>query len=116
MSSGLNPAVTSRSREFDPERRHFLATTLLTLASAELVIGSAVAASETKSLTLPVIAVPTITLQGDADGAPRPDPSAYANKLSGKYSHRAVEGGIGHNLPQEAPRAFAQAVVDVDTY
>ncbi|MDH4608424.1 alpha/beta hydrolase [Pseudomonas sp. BN102] len=64
----------------------------------------------------PVITVPTITLQGDADGAPHPDPSAYAKKFSGKYSHRPVEGGIGHNLPQEAPQAFAQAVVDVDKY
>ncbi|MCY1346153.1 hypothetical protein D9M71_539740 [compost metagenome] len=64
----------------------------------------------------PVITVPTITLQGDADGAPRPDPSVYASKFSGKYSHRSVEGGIGHNLPQEAPQAFAQAVVDVDRF
>ena len=64
----------------------------------------------------PVITVPTITLQGDADGAPRPDPSSYAKKFSGKYSHRTIKGGIGHNLPQEAPQAFAQAVVDVDGY
>lgn len=64
----------------------------------------------------PVITVPTITLQGDADGAPHPDPSAYAKKFSGKYSHRPIEGGIGHNLPQEAPQAFAQAVADVDKY
>jgi pimeloyl-ACP methyl ester carboxylesterase len=63
-----------------------------------------------------VITVPTITLQGDADGAPRPDPSSYAKKFAGKYSHRLVRGGIGHNLPQEAPQAFAQAVVDVDGY
>jgi pimeloyl-ACP methyl ester carboxylesterase len=61
----------------------------------------------------PVITVPTITLEGDANGAPHPDPSAYARKFSGKYSHRLIEGGIGHNLPQEAPHAFAQAVVDV---
>jgi pimeloyl-ACP methyl ester carboxylesterase len=61
----------------------------------------------------PVIAVPTITLEGDANGAPHPDPSAYAKKFSGKYSHRPIKGGIGHNLPQEAPQAFAQAVVDV---
>jgi len=60
----------------------------------------------------PVITVPTITLQGDADGAPRPDPSAYAKMFSGKYQHRSV-AGAGHNLPQEAPQAFAQAVVDV---
>ena len=51
---------------------------------------------------------------GDANGAPHPDPSAYAKKFSGKYSHRLVNGGIGHNLPQEAPRAFADAVIDVD--
>jgi pimeloyl-ACP methyl ester carboxylesterase len=62
----------------------------------------------------PVITVPTITLEGDANGAPHPDASAYARKFSGKYSHRIIKGGIGHNLPQEAPRAFAQAVVDVD--
>ena len=64
----------------------------------------------------PVITVPTITLQGDADGAPRPDASSYAKKFSGKYSHRIIKGGIGHNLPQEAPQAFAKAVVDVDRY
>src|SRR5215472_17926205 len=58
----------------------------------------------------PVITVPTITLQGDADGAPHPDASSYAKKFSGKYSHRFIQGGIGHNLPQEAPQAFAQAV------
>jgi pimeloyl-ACP methyl ester carboxylesterase len=61
----------------------------------------------------PVITVPTITLEGDANGAPHPDASSYAKKFSGKYSHRVVDGGIGHNLPQEAPQAFAQAVVDV---
>jgi pimeloyl-ACP methyl ester carboxylesterase len=64
----------------------------------------------------PVIAVPTITMEGDANGAPHPEPNAYANKFSGKYSHRTIAGGIGHNLPQEAPQAFAQAVVDVDGY
>jgi len=61
----------------------------------------------------PVITVPTITLEGDANGAPHPDPGSYAGKFSGKYAHRTIEGGIGHNLPQEAPQAFAQAVVDV---
>jgi pimeloyl-ACP methyl ester carboxylesterase len=61
----------------------------------------------------PVITVPTITMEGDANGAPHPDPSAYAKKFSGKYAHRTVTGGIGHNLPQEAPQAFAEAVVDV---
>jgi pimeloyl-ACP methyl ester carboxylesterase len=62
----------------------------------------------------PLITVPTITLEGDANGAPHPDPSAYAAKFSGTYSHRTIEGGIGHNLPQEAPEAFARAVIEVD--
>jgi pimeloyl-ACP methyl ester carboxylesterase len=57
--------------------------------------------------------VPTITLEGDANGAPHPDATSYARKLSGRYAHRIINGGIGHNLPQEAPEAFAQAVVDV---
>ncbi|MDQ7251070.1 alpha/beta fold hydrolase [Dongia sedimenti] len=61
----------------------------------------------------PAISVPTITLEGDANGAPHPDPSAYAKKFSGKYRHRTIRGGIGHNLPQEAPREFAQAIIDV---
>jgi pimeloyl-ACP methyl ester carboxylesterase len=61
----------------------------------------------------PVIAVPTITMEGDANGAPHPDASAYARKFSGKYSHRIITGGVGHNLPQEAPRDFAKAVIDV---
>ena len=64
----------------------------------------------------PVIAVPTITLEGDANGAPHPDASAYAKKFSGAYAHRVITGGVGHNLPQEAPQAFAKAVVDVDGY
>ena len=62
----------------------------------------------------PVITVPTITLEGDANGAPHPPPSAYATKFSGRYSHRTIDGGTGHNLPQEAPEAFARAVIDVD--
>jgi pimeloyl-ACP methyl ester carboxylesterase len=62
----------------------------------------------------PTIAVPTITLEGDANGAPHADPSAYAGKFTGRYAHRLITGGIGHNLPQEAPQAFAQAIVDVD--
>ena len=61
----------------------------------------------------PVITVPSITMEGDANGAPHPPPAAYARKFSGKYEHRDITGGIGHNLPQEAPQAFAQAVVDV---
>ncbi len=62
----------------------------------------------------PVIAVPTITMEGDANGAPHPAPDSYRKKFSGKYAHRLAEGGIGHNLPQEAPQAFAQAIIDVD--
>jgi pimeloyl-ACP methyl ester carboxylesterase len=62
----------------------------------------------------PDIAVPTITMEGDANGAPHPEASAYAKKFTGKYEHRAITGGIGHNLPQEAPRAFADAVIDAD--
>ena len=68
---------------------------------------------EKRLAEVPVITVPTITLEGDANGAPHPDPSAYAKKFSGKYQHRLIKGGIGHNLPQEAPQAFAEAVVDV---
>ena len=64
----------------------------------------------------PLITVPAITLEGDANGAPHPDPSAYAKKFSGRYAHRTIVGGIGHNLPQEAPEAFATAVIDADTH
>jgi pimeloyl-ACP methyl ester carboxylesterase len=64
----------------------------------------------------PVITVPTITLEGDANGAPHPEASVYAKKFSGRYEHRVITGGIGHNLPQEAPQAFAQAVIDVDGF
>jgi pimeloyl-ACP methyl ester carboxylesterase len=71
-------------------------------------------ALEQRLAQFPAIGVPTITLEGDANGAPHPEPSAYAKRFSGKYAHRTVTGGIGHNLPQEAPRAFAQAVVDID--
>jgi pimeloyl-ACP methyl ester carboxylesterase len=70
-------------------------------------------ALETRLAEAPRIGVPTITLEGDANGAPHPEPAAYANKFSGKYSHRLISGGIGHNLPQEAPRAFADAVIEV---
>jgi pimeloyl-ACP methyl ester carboxylesterase len=68
---------------------------------------------ERKLAAAPVITVPTITMEGDANGAPHPEPAAYAKKFSGKYSHRLITGGIGHNLPQEAPQAFAEAIVDV---
>jgi pimeloyl-ACP methyl ester carboxylesterase len=71
---------------------------------------------ERRLAEFPVIAVPSITLEGDANGAPHPDPSAYARKFSGKYENRIIPGGIGHNLPQEAPQAFAEAVIDVDGY
>lgn len=62
----------------------------------------------------PFITVPTITLEGDANGAPHPEPSAYAKKFSGKYEHRLATGGVGHNLPQEAPKFFTKAVLDAD--
>jgi pimeloyl-ACP methyl ester carboxylesterase len=71
---------------------------------------------EKRLAQFPVIGVPTITLEGDANGAPHPEPSAYAKKFSGKYAHRTIKGGIGHNLPQEAPTAFAEAVAEVDSY
>jgi pimeloyl-ACP methyl ester carboxylesterase len=61
----------------------------------------------------PTISVPTITMEGDANGAPHPEPAAYAKKFTGKYAHRNIGGGVGHNLPQEAPKAFADAVIDV---
>jgi pimeloyl-ACP methyl ester carboxylesterase len=70
-------------------------------------------ALEERLAEAPLITVPAITLEGDANGAPHPDPSAYAAKFSGRYSHRTIGGGIGHNLPQEAPEAFAEAVIDV---
>jgi len=60
--------------------------------------------------------VPTITLEGDANGAPHPDGDSYAKKFSGRYAHRIIEGGVGHNLTQEAPHAFAKAVVDVQVF
>jgi pimeloyl-ACP methyl ester carboxylesterase len=68
---------------------------------------------EAKLAGAPQVSVPAITLEGDDNGAPHPDYTAYAKKFSGKYLHRLVKGGIGHNLPQEAPEAFAQAVIDV---
>jgi len=71
------------------------------------------AAIEGRLASTPPVAVPTITMEGDANGAPHPPPAAYRAKFTGKYEHRTITGGIGHNLPQEAPRAFAQAVLDV---
>lgn len=70
---------------------------------------------EAELAKLPAIAVPTITLEGDANGAPHPDPASYRSKFAGKYQHRLIAGGIGHNLPQEAPLDFAQAVIDVSS-
>jgi len=69
---------------------------------------------ERRLAAAPAITVPTITMEGDANGAPHPDPESYRAKFSGKYESRIIQGGIGHNLPQEAPQAFAQAIVDVD--
>ena len=71
---------------------------------------------EARLTTSPVITVPTITMEGDDNGAPHPTPSAYASKFSGKYGQRTITGGIGHNLPQEAPEAFTQAVIDADSW
>jgi pimeloyl-ACP methyl ester carboxylesterase len=68
---------------------------------------------EARLAKAPSISVPTITMEGDANGAPHPEPAAYAKKFTGKYAHRNVDGGIGHNLPQEAPKAFAEAILDV---
>jgi pimeloyl-ACP methyl ester carboxylesterase len=62
----------------------------------------------------PVITVPTITLEGDANGAPHPEAASYRVKFAGAYAHRVITGGVGHNPPQESPRAFADAVIDVD--
>jgi pimeloyl-ACP methyl ester carboxylesterase len=73
-------------------------------------------ALEKRLAEFPAITVPTITMEGDANGAPHPEPAAYEKKFSGKYEHRNINGGIGHNLPQEAPEAFAKAVVDVDAF
>jgi pimeloyl-ACP methyl ester carboxylesterase len=71
------------------------------------------AAVEEQLAHAPVITVPAITLEGDANGAPHPEPDAYAAKFAGPYAHRTIEGGVGHNLPQEAPEAFADAVREV---
>ncbi len=71
---------------------------------------------EQRLATAPTITVPTVTLEGDANGAPHPEASAYAGKFVGRYTHRVITGGVGHNLPQEAPLAFAQAVIDVDAF
>jgi pimeloyl-ACP methyl ester carboxylesterase len=69
---------------------------------------------EAKLAQDPVITVPTITLEGDANGAPHPEAASYRAKFTGPYAHRVITGGVGHNPPQEAPRAFADAIVQVD--
>jgi pimeloyl-ACP methyl ester carboxylesterase len=71
---------------------------------------------ERRLAEFPDITVPAITLEGDANGAPHPDPSSYAKKFAGTYSHMLITGGVGHNLPQEAPEAFVDAVIEVDRY
>ncbi|MEZ0296133.1 MAG: alpha/beta fold hydrolase [Candidatus Methylacidiphilales bacterium] len=71
---------------------------------------------EKRLAAAPLISVPTVTLEGDANGAPHPDPKAYADKFRGKYRHHTISGGIGHNLPQEAPRAFADAILEADSF
>jgi pimeloyl-ACP methyl ester carboxylesterase len=73
------------------------------------------AAIEARLAAAPVITVPTITMEGDANGAPHPEPAAYAKKFTGRYAHRLISGGIGHNLPQEAPDAFAKAILDTQS-
>lgn len=71
---------------------------------------------ERRLAALPVITVPTITMEGDANGAPHPEPAAYAKRFSGRYEHRLIRGGVGHNLPQEAPDDFAKAIIDVSSF
>jgi pimeloyl-ACP methyl ester carboxylesterase len=71
---------------------------------------------ERRLAAIPVITVPTITMEGDSNGAAHPDSAAYRDKFSGKYEYRLITGGVGHNIPQEAPQAFAQAVIDVDRF
>jgi pimeloyl-ACP methyl ester carboxylesterase len=71
---------------------------------------------EKRLAALSPITVPAITMEGDSNGAIHAPSTAYRNKFSGKYDYRLITGGVGHNLPQEAPQAFAQAVIDVDAY
>lgn len=71
---------------------------------------------EKKLATGPAITVPTVTLEGDANGAPHPDPAAYASKFKGKYAHHTITGGAGHNIPQETPQAFADAIIEVNNF
>ena len=71
---------------------------------------------EKRLAALPVVTVPAITMEGDSNGAAHPPSTAYRNKFSGKYDYRLITGGVGHNLPQEAPEAFAQAVIDASSW
>ena len=98
-------------------RLRFLGTAAMILATTQLSMTACgdAQASMAKPADQP-ITVPAITLEGDANGAPHPDASSYARKFSGSYAHRIITGGVGHNVPQEAPQAFAQAIVDVDGY
>ena len=71
---------------------------------------------EKRLAEFPVVTVPTITLEGDANGAPHPDSAVYRNKFSGRYAYKLITGGVGHNLPQEAPKAFADAIIEADGF
>ena len=114
---------TGTFEEISERRRSFLGTAASVFAAAQLgSIGAAAAQiNNLRPPVLPAIKPGTNTafaslkqiLEGDANGAPHPEPASYAKKFSGRYSHRTIKGGIGHNLPQEAPQAFAEAVVDV---
>ena len=107
------------SEEINRNRRRFLGPAAMTIAAARLGLAEGEAKydeMEKRLAAAPVITAPTITLEGDANGAPHPDASSYAKKFSGKYAHRVISGGIGHNLPQEAPKDFARAVVEADGY
>jgi pimeloyl-ACP methyl ester carboxylesterase len=71
---------------------------------------------EKRLAALPAVTVPAITMEGDSNGAAHPPSTAYRNKFTGKYDYRLITGGVGHNLPQEAPQAFAQAVIDASSW
>ena len=71
---------------------------------------------EQRLATDPVITMPTMTLEGDANGAPHPGRQCLRQEFLGRYAHCIITGGVGHNLPQEALQAFVQAIVDVDAY
>jgi hypothetical protein len=111
------------SDEINRDRRDFFGTAAMTFAAAQFTL-SATAEAQTvlpkkpgaaaaKGGTNTSFASLKITMEGDANGAPHPEPAAYARMFSGRYSHRTIKGGIGHNLPQEAPEAFAEAIIAV---